>query len=123
MNDNSSYWDIIITTVTAATTTATATATATVLPPAAAAAAAAATTTTTTLLLLLLLLLLLVGQEDEGIWEQGLMISMVLLEMTEPVSHKRYQKYIFLSVAQIYLATPTRNQFHTRKITSIESNG
>ena len=39
MNDNSSYWDIIITTVTAATTTATATATAT---------AAAATTTTTT---------------------------------------------------------------------------
>ena len=65
----------------------------------------------------------LVGQEDEGIWEQGLMISNVLLEMTEPVSHKRYQKYIFLSVAQIYLAPPTRNQFHTRKITSIESNG
>ena len=102
MNDNSCYWDIIITTVTAAT--ATATATATVLP-------------------LLLLLLLLVGQEDEGIWEQGLMISNVLLEMTEPVSHKRYQKYIFLSVAQIYLATATRNQFHTRKVTSIESNG
>ena len=51
------------------------------------------------------------------------MISNVLVEMTEPVSHKRYKKYIFLSVAQIYLASPTRNQFHTRKITSIESTG
>ena len=95
MNDNSSYWDIIITTVTAATTTA------------------------TVLLLLLLLLLLLVGQEDEGIWEQGLMISNVLLEMTEPVSHKGYQKYKHIIV---YNSNSTAiSKYVTLKMTDVPS--